>query len=109
MLLTLARSSASGGDLYDGSHRVHIPSGAKVLAITPLARRTTLERLSVLRATEHDLEILAVDVGRLLDVHAPSIPRPIARLRQQVFDERVAAMRRQGIKVAVAVPAEDRP
>jgi hypothetical protein len=60
--------------------------------------------VSTLRATEHELEILAVDVGALLAAHAPSLPRPVSRLRQQVFDERVAAMRRQGINVAVAVP-----
>ena len=104
LLLGFAASTADRADPGGAPDRVHVPAGALVLAITPLARRHTIDRLVALRATGHRVEVIAVDVGPLLDDRLPSLPEEVTRLRRLVFEERVAAMRRHGIPTRVVAP-----
>jgi uncharacterized protein (DUF58 family) len=104
LLLAFAASTADRSDPGAAPDRVHMPPGALVLAITPLARRHTIDRLVALRAAGHRVDVIAVDVGPLLDERLPSLPSEVSRLRRLGFEERVAAMRRHGIPTRVVVP-----
>lgn len=104
MLLALSTSTADRPDPTTPPDRVHLPAGARVLAITPLARRHTVERLNTFRATGHEVDVMAIDVGGLLAARSTALPDAIMRLRQLQFDERVASVRRNGIRVRVVRP-----
>jgi uncharacterized protein (DUF58 family) len=104
LLLGFAASTADRSDPGAGPDRAHVPPGALVLAITPLARRHTIDRLVSLRAAGHRVDVIAVDVGELMEERLRSLPPDVSRLRRLAFDERVAAMRRHGIPTRVVAP-----
>ncbi len=78
-----------------------IPADADIVAISPLARPATIARLLTWRASGHAVHVIALDIGEALRADLPKLPEQIGRLRQLLFDEQVAALRRQGIRVVV--------
>lgn len=101
---TLLHVTASSGDRtrsIEIGERIHVPPSALVVAISPLARPRSLERLTALHASGHAVEVLALDTGSLLAARAPTMPPTVGRLRQLLFDERVASLRRAGLHVTV--------
>jgi uncharacterized protein (DUF58 family) len=108
LLLAFSASTADRSDPGAAPDRAHVPPGALVLAITPLARRQTIDRLVALRSVGHRVDVIAIDVGPLLDERLPTLPVEISQLRRLVFEERVAAMRRHGIPTRVVAPDVDR-
>lgn len=85
----------------------HIPSGAMVLAISPLARSRTIDSLVALRGHGHRVDAVALDIGADLRTRAPRLPDTIVRVRDLMFAERVAALRRHGIPVVVSSSDDD--
>ncbi|MDJ0769159.1 MAG: DUF58 domain-containing protein [Ilumatobacter sp.] len=105
-LLQATASSSDRGMAIGPSERIQVPPAALVVAISPLARPRTLARLHALRADGHAVEILALDAGQLLATHAAALPEPVVRLRDLVFEERVAGLRRTGLRVTVTHPGQ---
>ncbi|MCB0967304.1 MAG: DUF58 domain-containing protein [Ilumatobacter sp.] len=107
-LLAYASSTVDGSDPSAPPDRLHLPAGALVLAITPLARRHTIERLAAWRAAGHRVDVVAIDIDAMLTARCPSLPDEIVGLHRLDFDTRVRALRRRGIGVRVAsLPVAD--
>jgi uncharacterized protein (DUF58 family) len=101
----LLRATASSADRpafgLVGEH-AHVPADAAVVAVSPLARPATIERLVALRGRGHRVDVVAIDVGPTTRAWVPSLPGPILRIRDLTFAEQVASLRRHGIQVVVA-------
>lgn len=101
----LLQSTASSADTVRAGfvrEHGHVPDGATVIAISPLARPPTLDRIGVLRSRGHPVSVVAVDIGPELASRVPALPHEIRRIRDASFRENVAALRRQAIDVVVA-------
>lgn len=85
----------------------HVPPSATVVAVSPLARPRTIETLMSLRGHGHRVEVIAIDTGDDLRARTPSLPDTIVRIRDLVFNERIAALRRNGIPVIVSHSDDD--
>ena len=85
----------------------HVPPSATVVAVTPLARPRTIDSLMSLRGHGHRVEVIAIDISDDLRARAPRMPDTIVRIRDLVFTERVAALRRNGISVIVSRSDDD--
>lgn len=84
-----------------------IPASATVLAISPLARSRTIESLVSIRGRGHRVQVIAIDIADDLRVRSPKLPPEISRVRNLVFTQRVATLRRHGISVVVCAGDDD--
>lgn len=85
----------------------HIPPAATVVAVSPLARSRTIDSLVAMRGHGHRVDLIALDIGADLRARAPRLPESIVRVRDLMFAERVAALRRHGISVVVSTGDDD--
>lgn len=106
-LLQATTSSGDRGRAVDINDRIHVPPSALVVAVTPLARTKSLDNLVALRAAGHSVEVLALDMGGELASRVRAIPEPVLRLRNLLFAERVASLRRAGLRVTVTRPGDE--
>ncbi len=105
----LETSTSSADPIRNPTERTsgHIPSSATVVAVSPLARPKTIESLVSLRGRGHRVEVIALDISGDLRARAPRLPETIVGVRNLIFAERVAALRRHGISVVVSSGDED--
>jgi uncharacterized protein (DUF58 family) len=110
LFAALLDASASSADpVRNPSVRAHgqVPASATVLAISPLARPRTIDSLASMRGQGHRVQVIALDIAEDLRARAPKLPAEIVRVRDLVFAERVATLRRQGISVVVCTGDTD--
>jgi uncharacterized protein (DUF58 family) len=84
-----------------------IPPNANIVALTPLARPSMIERLTSLRAKGHVVDVIALDIDAALTAAATRLPDEVARIRRLLFEEQVAALRRHGIRVVSCAVGSD--
>jgi len=84
-----------------------MPVAATIVAVSPLARSRTIDSLVALRGHGHRVEVIALDISHDLRSRAPHLPETIVRVRNLMFAERVAALRRHGISVVVSTGDDD--
>lgn len=110
LFAALLDATASSADpVRNPSARAHgqIPASATVLAVSPLARSRTIESLISIRARGHRVQVIAIDIADDLRVRSPKLPAEIGRVRNLVFTERVATLRRHGISVVLCAGDDD--
>lgn len=78
---------------------IDVPPAALVVAISPLERGRTTERLISLRKGGRSVVVVALDVSELAARADPNLPSVVTRLASLTFEERVADLRRKGVPV----------